>query len=201
MRQRLLLLPVAALVIAGLCTWKLTRPPQRQVIPRDTPGTAMPAPDFELPDQGRDVGTAEEPRTEPSHRVRLKTYLGRHEILLAFFDGDLGADQDPTLKLLNSRYESLQNRGIVVLGVTTALPQQNRQAARKAGGVPFSLLTDVDGTVCAHWGCLEVRDDGTRRTKPALFLIDRAGRIRWGERLPIPESDPAKTIESLAEGS
>lgn len=183
----------------GVCVWKATRPPQRQAIPRESAGTVFPAPDFELPDQGRDHASGAARRTDPSRRVRLRSYLGRHEILLAFFDGDEGADRDSVLLRLKSSEPQLRQRGIIVLAVTTALPQQNRAASQRAGGFPFPLLSDVDGTICAEWGCLKLRDDGARQTTPALFFIDRAGRVGWQDRLPRPESDPEQTIASLSE--
>ncbi len=198
MDRRVVLLGFAALVIVGLCSWKLTRPKISVVAPRELAENAMPAPDFELADQGADLGSEEEHRSAPSRRVRLRTYLGRHLILLAFFNDAAGADRDPILTQLRTAHESLKANDVIVLAVSTALPQENRAAIRRGGPYPFPLLTDLDGTVCAAWGCLNVRDDGSRETRSALFVIDRAGRVGWGDRLPQPDTHPEQTIASLS---
>lgn len=196
-RPRLFVLPLAAALIAAICVWKVTRPPQKQAIPRDSGSGSLAAPDFELPDQGRDLQVGSHRQTDPSRRVRLKSYLGRHTILLAFFDGDVGADQEPLLIRLRDRHQRLEEMGVVALAVTTALPQRNRRAIERGGAFPFPLLSDLDGSVVAEWGCLDVLDDGSRRTRPALFLIDRAGNVSWSDRAPKPEAAPFRTIESL----
>lgn len=157
----------------------------------------MPAPDFELPDQGRDLGDR---KTLPSRRVRLKSYLGRHRVLLVFFDGEHGADVDPLLLALRDRHADVEKNRLIVLGIATALPQQNRQATARAGDVPFPLLSDLDGTVCKTWGMLDLRDDGAFRNRPGVFAIDRAGNVAWKNGLPVPERTPLDRLDSLISG-
>lgn len=221
MKPRIIVLPLAAVVIAGLCAWKLSHPGQSQVIPASGGTARRPAPLFELADQGRETRVAERSGAEserpsgapesldhssaryiaePSKRVRLKSYLGRHRILLVFFDNEAGADKDPVLVALREHRETIQKDRVIVLGISTALPQQNRQAIRRGGEIPFPLLTDLDGMVCQTWGVLNMRDDGSFRNRPAVFVIDRAGTVAWKGENPQPVADPLDHLDSLLSG-
>lgn len=197
LKPRVIVLPLAALVIAGLCAWKLSRPEVAQTIPENAGTLRRPAPPFELRDQGRVLSDG---TTQPSRPVRLKTYLGRHRIVLVFFDNEAGADQDPVLSALREHQDAIQKDGVIVLGISTALPQHNRQAIQRAGEIPFPLLTDLDGTVCSTWGVLNMRDDGAFRNRPGVFIIDRAGTVAWKGDAPLPVSNPLDHLDSLVTG-
>ncbi|MCC7423587.1 MAG: redoxin domain-containing protein [Planctomycetaceae bacterium] len=221
MKPRILVLPLAGIVIAGLCLWRLSRNEQPQIIPESGGIARRPAPLFELRDQGRETlvtaqqgaegaAPAGEPAssddsparylTEPSKPVRLKSYLGRHRIILVFFDNEAGADKDPVLAALREHRETIQKNRIIVLGISTALPQHNRQALRRGGEIPFPLLTDLDGMVCQTWGVLNMRDDGSFRNRPAVFAIDRSGTVAWKGDHPQPVADPLDYLDSLLSG-
>ena len=180
MRKRLILLPVAAVVIAALCTYKLTRTYDASA---DTAGAVSKrrAPGFTLFDHHK-----------PPQPVRLEAYLGRHEILLVFFDGQAGFDRDSVLKRLLSQRDELSSSGLIMLGVSTALPQENRAVIGRLveAGVlaadeplPFRLLSDVDYSVHQTW---HRWDREAQRTRPGVFFIDRAGNVEWTATGPRP---------------
>lgn len=181
LRPRIAVVFVAALAIAGLCAYKLTRSHdarREQVI---LPAQKQLAPTFELYDQHK-----------PQRRVRLAAYLGRHTILLVFFDGTRGADRSPILMRLRENYETLESTGIVVLSVSTALPQDNRKVIDRVGEFPFPLLSDPALEVHRQWG----RVDGDEPLEGA-FLIDRAGWVGWANGAPQPLDDPSETLDYL----
>ena len=80
MRPRLFVLLLAALVITALCAWKTSRPPSASSLRGELPELRQPAPAFAL-----------YTHHSPPQIVRLATYLGRHSILVVFFDGREGA--------------------------------------------------------------------------------------------------------------
>ena len=188
MRRRILVLPAAALLILAMMAYKLTRRyPDRPISPQAALQTAA-APMFQLTD-------------ENNHPVRLKSYVGRHRIVLVFYDGELGADRDPTLLQLRGEFERIDSAGIVVFGISTALPQQNRRAIERGGAFPFLLLSDIPTgaqsvpfQVHHTWGRI---DENTFRTHSGVFLIDRKGDVDWSNGKPVPVASTEELWKEL----
>jgi peroxiredoxin len=177
-RTRILVLPVAAIVITGLVVWKIRQPPQER-------STAMIverrlAPKFSALDSHNKLR-------------KLDTYLGRFETLLVFFDGEAGADHDPDLMRVRQQYEELNRRGIRVVGVSAAIPQFNRQAAERSGEFPFPLLSDPEFFIHRMWGRY---DEDQLRTHTGVFWIDRAGHVAWSGQFPRPEENLDQILPS-----
>ncbi|MBW3539016.1 MAG: redoxin domain-containing protein [Planctomycetes bacterium] len=191
MKPRFLVLAVLFAAIAAATAWKLARTYDGP--PPVPPRMRAQAPLFELHDQQK-----------PPDRVRLKTWLGRHTILLAFFGGE-GAEADPLLRRLRDDYDALRKRGIIVLGVGTTLPQENRPPAEDGPRLserqverafPFPLLTDLEPQLVVHklWGRV---DETTGRPLRGLFIIDRAGRVDVEDGHPAPVPDPQIALDAL----
>ncbi len=183
LRRPGLILPVAAAIIIGLCIYKTN---QKHTRPVFIPASLRPLPvrlHFELHDQN-------------SRSMRLERYLGRHEIVVVFFNGEQGPDQNEALALLKAHAAHLKRRRIIVLGVSSAIPQEHR----KAGDFPFELLTDMDlvsgatGYVRETYGLVDPAND---TPLDGVFYIDRAGRIAWEKDRPQPLPDPIAFLEQL----
>lgn len=175
----ILVLLSAAAAIAMLCAYKLTRTYE----PTAGPLSMRRAPVFELLDS-----------RDPSQTVRLKSFVGRHSIVLLFFDGEAGADGDANLLALRSMYATLKTDGIVAFGISTALPQDNRKSFERGGKFPFPLLSDPDFRVHRLWG----RFDEQRRVPlQGLFLIDRKGDVAWKAGFPQPSGDVEQVLGEL----
>jgi peroxiredoxin len=148
-----------------------------------------PAPNFEALDSD-------------NHLVRLSAWLGRHRIIVIFFDGDRGADNDPDLLRLRDRFSELKTHDVKVVGVTTTIPQANRAAMERAGGTfPFPLVSDVDpqspeGTlrIHRHWGRL---DSVTNKPLPGVFLVDRKGQVAYVGPIPKPFDNADQVIDTV----
>ena len=199
MRKRALSLPIAAVIIAALCVYKLTReydspPHSAMVVSRP-----VPRPLFELYNA-----------KQPSELMRLKSFLGRHRIILVFFDSRLGADRDPRLLRLYRAAGQIEKAGIIVLAVSGALPSENRQAterARKSGlRILFPLLSDPPSTSASpEMGYLVHRawgryDEQARQPQPGIFLIDRAGTVNWIGNKPQPVGLDDRRLEQFIAG-
>lgn len=187
---RILILPLAAVIITGLCAWRIMNPRQSgQNVA--LPEMRRPAPAFQLYDQ-------------ESTLVNLESFLHRHPIVLVFFDGQAGPESSPVLTQLRDFFPALKREGIVVLGVSTALPQQIRNTSMRP--FPFPILSDVNalqtGSVHRQWGRL-VRpqaDDQPAGTQPGVFVIDRSGLVAWEGDAPKPEAEPERILNTLLSG-
>lgn len=197
MPGRIWILPISAVVISALCIYKWTRDDRAdEAAPSIQARCAATSFKFELFDQ-------------KMRRVRLERYLGRHRILLVFYDGNAGAERDSVLLRLRKLFPEVERQGIIVLGISTALPQENRPIQRGVGSrfrrnhpqrpFPFELLTDNTRSSDVHrsWG----RYDRVRnRPTTGTFLIDRAGRVSCERGIPKPLPDPQQTIDELLAG-
>lgn len=190
-RPRILILPVAAIVIASLCAWRIANPHRTPSVD-ELPEMRRPAPAFQLYDQESTV-------------VNFSAYLNRHRIVLVFFDGQAGPDNSPVLNQFREFYPALEREGVMVFAVSTALPQEIRNNSRQAW--PFAILSDAAATaensVHRVWGTfLEPPTlDKPAGTKPAVFLIDRSGLVAWDGEFPKPEPDAALVLNELLSGA
>ena len=80
MRKILLIPPIAAVVITLLIVYRLNRPEPVRTQESSPVVVARPIPLFQLYD-------------EQSQLVRVQRYVGRHKLLIVFFDGSRGPDQ------------------------------------------------------------------------------------------------------------
>lgn len=180
MRSRVLVLPLAAAVIVGMVWHKLSQehPRANNVgVERESRG---PAPDFEALDKDNAI-------------TRLKTYLGRHNLFVVFFDAEVGAASDETLQHLKRHAVELATADFHVIAVSSALPQQNRGTDFPQ---EFHLVTDPAPIWKIHreWGCF---DNQTERPKQAVFHIDRAGNVLMENDRPASLKNPDQQIDAL----
>ncbi|MFK7820628.1 MAG: redoxin domain-containing protein [Planctomycetaceae bacterium] len=183
-KAMLAFLPIAAIAIAGACAWKLNqkpRPPRAPSVMRDL----RQSPTFELPD-------------ENSQLVRLDRYLHRHPVLVVFYDGERGPAANPWLKALNKNHAAIESSGLIVVGVSTALPLKNRGAKFK-----IPLLTDVNPAIAGSlnqvhrdWGVL----DENEKTIPSVFYINRGRMIDWAGEHPKAVEDPGAVVKAILQG-
>lgn len=137
-----------------------------------------------------------------NHLVRLSAWLGRHRMIVVFFDGEKGADQDANLLRLRERFAELKAYDVKAVGVTGAIPQVNRAAMERAGGTfPFPLVSDVDpqsaeGTlrIHRHWGRL---DPATNQPLTGAFFVDRKGQVAYVGPIPKPYDNVDQIIDEI----
>lgn len=174
-KPRILVLPLAALMIIGLVYFKSSQPQiELSDAARDALQRRRPATIFKLHDQ----------RSQP---FRLERYLGRHKLLIVFFDPSQGAAKNEQLQILKRGYEQLSAQGRKVIAISSATPYANRESFKLGGDFPFHVLSDADYSVETEWGCMTTGDPP--QVIPSAFVIDRAGVISWsqiGGKSPIP---------------
>jgi peroxiredoxin len=179
-RWLLLVIPASAAVIAGLVAFKLTR--QYEPAVDDSPVGVRPAPLFQLYDQHSQI-------------VRLARDVGRHKLLIVFYDGSRGPDGSTLLGQLVDRYPELHSTGASVLAISASRPSENRygmnlehrpQVAMPTTAAerhyPFPLLSDIlDFEVHRQYGAF---DFDAQKPREAVFVVDRSGLIRFAHLGP-----------------
>jgi len=179
--KRILLLPLAAIVLIGLVFFKQYAIRQDRKAGPVSQRQLRSAPLFEATDLN-------------NRRVRLERYIGRHEIFLIFFDGEIPVDQEPFLQSLKQSFDRLESESIIVLAISTALPQEYRRAIERSDAIPFPLLSDPTFEIHRQWG-LAKSTDNVVKPQQGVFLIDRAGQVDWGSYGPQPLENPESELK------
>ncbi len=188
-RILLSLLLIAGVAIVAACFYKTTKRYQPVDIERLRPTAKKNAPSFELLNHHK-----------PQEVVRLATYLGRHRILLVFFDSQTGVMNDHIVTQLLEMLPELKSTDTKVIVISNALPQENRKMISKYQKTspqfrfPFPLLTDVDGKVLQAYGRY---DEQTKKLLPGLIVIDRKGQIPWTQSGPKTASTAPEALRKL----
>ncbi|MEY3175761.1 MAG: hypothetical protein RLZZ436_3675 [Planctomycetota bacterium] len=189
MKPRFLLFLLLLSAVTGATVWRMANPHQRQAV---DPAllNARPAPGFQLLDQN-------------NRPVQLRGYLGRHRVLVAFFDGRTGPLADRVLLRLKECQPALKSEGVLVLAISTPLAPEIKPQTLS---FPFPVLRDtIAGTPesCSRvWGvCPQPAESGRAAViSPALFLVDRSGLVAWQGEHPQPLADPEAAIAAILRG-
>jgi peroxiredoxin len=188
MRKILLVIPLSAVAIAGLVFYRLNRPAPTTA-PTPVAVTMRPAPLFQLYD-------------EQSQIVRLARYIGRHRLLIVFFDGSRGPDQNELLLELRRKFLPIHETGAIVLAISSLRPSELRPAPNERGErtsrdepFPFGMLADInDFEVHRLYGAF---DDKTNRPREAVIVVDRTGIIRHAHLGPDDLGSPEDWADEL----
>ena len=72
------------------------------------------------------------------------------------------------------------SRKIRVIAISVDTPAES-ETLRQSQGYTFSILSDANLEVIRRWGLVHLhgRRDGADISRPAEFLIDPTGKIRW----------------------
>lgn len=170
MRKVLIIPPVAAVVITLLVVYRLNRPEPVRTQELSPVVVARPLPLFQLYD-------------EQSQLVRVQRYVGRHKLLIVFFDGSRGPDQSELLLALKKGFRPIYDTGAVVLAIGALRPSDLRppptdrgERTERAEPFPFPLLADFP--VPEVHQKLGAWDEASGEPREAVVVVDRAGIIR-----------------------
>jgi peroxiredoxin len=126
----------------------------------DRPEVGDAAPDFELPSTH---GT-----------LRLRDLTDAKKVLLAFYTEDSTPLCSSEVSVLKEDYELVRQLQTEVVAVSTDSLDSHREFADKLGGVPFPLVSDENLEAASAYGVL---DDAGKRSRRAVFVIDKGGTI------------------------
>ncbi|HEU4758482.1 MAG TPA: peroxiredoxin [Dehalococcoidia bacterium] len=125
-----------------------------------TPEVGAQAPDFALP--------------STDGQVRLSALTAGKKVLLAFYVEDNTPLCSSEVSVLKEDYELVRQLGAEVVAVSADSVESHREFAERLGGVPFPLASDVRLEAARAYGVL---DDSGKRSRRAVFVIERGGRI------------------------
>ena len=129
------------------------------------PDAGDPAPDFALP------GTSGE--------VQLSNVWAERKLILAFYAEDNTPFCGNELSMLRDDYETVQELGADAIGISADTLDSHLDFVQRLGGLPFPLLSDQALVAATAYG---VVDDAGKRSRRAVFVIDRGGVVLHAER-------------------
>ena len=118
------------------------------------------APDFTLP------STAGE--------LRLSRLTAGKKVLLAFYTEDNTPLCSSELSVLKEDYELVQQLGAEVVAVSADSLESHGEFRQRLGGLPFPLASDEGLAAARAYG---VVDESGKRSRRAIFVIERGGKI------------------------
>jgi peroxiredoxin Q/BCP len=126
----------------------------------DIPSAGQLAPDFELPStQGK---------------LRLSDLVARTKVLLAFYTEDGTPLCSSQVSVFKEDYDLVRQLKAEVVAVSADPLDAHEAFAEGLGGVPFPLVSDEKLEAASAYGVL---DDAGKRSRRAVFVIDRGGAI------------------------
>lgn len=135
------------------------------------------APAFELP------GSDGEP-------VRLSDFEGQ-PVVLYFYPSDFTLFCTREACSFRDRIEDFQDEDAAVVGISSDPPESHARF-RDEHDLPYTLLSDVEGTVAEAYGA-----DGWFRTKRITFVLGPDHVVRARIRSPFPGPHIRKALEQL----
>jgi len=123
------------------------------------------APDFTLP-------TSE-------GEIKLSDLTARGKVVLAFYSEDATPLCSNEVSMLKNDYEVVRELGADLVAISADDVDSHREFAQRLGGVPFALASDEELQAAKAF---DVVDDSGKRSRRAVFVIERGGRIAHVER-------------------
>ena len=118
------------------------------------------APDFKLPStQGA---------------LRLSDLTAGGKVVLAFYQEDNTPLCASALSVLKEDYDLVRQLHAEVVAVSADGLETHEEFARRLGGLPFPLVSDRHLEAARAYGVL---DDRGRRSRRAVFIIDKGGAV------------------------
>jgi peroxiredoxin len=107
------------------------------------------------------------------------------------------------LRSFQQRLQELESRGIQVVAISVDTPDINRRQRQKLG-YTYTFLSDPKAEVIRRYDLLHraAGPNGTDIARPAEFLIDSTGTIRWvnlTENIAI-RARPEQVLEAFEQG-
>lgn len=130
-----------------------------------------------MPDAGEQAPDFTLPST--FGEVRLGALTDRSKLVLAFYYEDATPTCSSELSMLRDDYEMVRELGAEVLAVSADTLESHEAFAERLGGVPFPLASDERLEAAKAF---DVADDAGKRSRRAVFIIDRGGRLLHAER-------------------
>jgi peroxiredoxin len=107
-------------------------------------------------------------------RLSLSDLLQSGKLVLTFYVEDGTPLCSSQVAAFQQDYPAFEEAGARLLAVSADTPESHRAFVEKLGGLPFPLASDVDLSLARAYG---VVDDDNKRSRRAVFVIDRDGAV------------------------
>jgi peroxiredoxin Q/BCP len=111
--------------------------------------------------------------------VRLSDSFERGKVVLAFYYEDSTPICSNEVSMLRDDWEMVRELGAEVIAVSADSLESHEAFVERLGGVPFALASDETLEAAKAF---DVVDDAGKRSRRAVFVIDRGGEILHAER-------------------
>ncbi|HEV8575269.1 MAG TPA: redoxin domain-containing protein [Dehalococcoidia bacterium] len=130
-----------------------------------------------MPEIGEEAPDFTLPSTEG--HLRLSELTERSKVVVAFYFEDATPTCSNEISMLRDDYELVRELGAEVIAISADSLESHEAFGERLGGVPFPLASDkrLEATIA-----FDVVDDSGKRSRRAVFVIDRGGRILHAER-------------------
>ncbi len=118
--------------------------------------------------------------------LRLADLLREGRVLLAFYFEDGTPSCSTQIESLNDAHDALREAGVQVIGVSADSIESHRAFSERCGGLPYPLASDADLTVARAYEV--IAEDDPRRSRRALFVIERDGTVSYAANPYSPNS-------------
>ncbi len=128
-----------------------------------------------------DVGDQAPAFTLPSTQgeLRLQKLASQQKLLLAFYHEDNTPLCSSEVSVLKEDHDIVRQLGAQIIAVSADSLASHKSFAERLGGVPFPLASDERLAAAQAY---DVVDEGGKRSRRAVFVIDRGGKIVHAER-------------------
>lgn len=111
--------------------------------------------------------------------LNLQELTRKGKILLAFYYEDNTLLCSSEISIFKEDYGIIEELGVQLVAVSADSVESHRAFAEHLGGLPFPLASDE---LLEAAKAYDVVDDSGKRSRRAVFVIDRNGRILHAER-------------------
>jgi len=110
--------------------------------------------------------------------VNLRDLTERSKVVLAFYYEDATPLCSNEVSMLKDDYDFARELGAEVIGISADSVESHRAFIERLGGVPFPLASDERLETARAY---RVVDEGGKRSRRAVFVIDRGGKVLHAE--------------------
>jgi len=111
--------------------------------------------------------------------LRLSEVMERSKVVLAFYYEDATPLCSNEVSMLRDDYELVRELGAEVIALSADSLESHAAFVERLGGLPFPLASDEKAEAARAF---DVVDDSGKRSRRAVFVIDRSGEILHAER-------------------
>ena len=143
------------------------------------------APDFDVPAL---VGGVK-------RRFRLSDQLGKKNVLLAFYPSNWTLASAAQLMAFQAEKEKLDALALPISICVDSI-MNTTVWEREIGPLDFPMCADFwpHGEVCREYGVLREQEPHRGSCEPALYLVDRHGRIAFRDVYPLEQPPDIQTV-------